>query len=154
MRRDVQFVRAIEVPYAKVRDRLRGDPAVVLGDGTDPEGRIIAPLTATLRDRQVERDLLIEIVAFDEPAGDALGSHLVLRGDASHHPGLFPKLDARFDAVPISDERTALFFVGTYDPPLGAVGRAIDAVALHRFAEESLRGLFERAGDRLEGSGE
>lgn len=152
-RRDVQFVRVIDAPYTKVRDRLRFDPATILGEGRADDGRITSPLCATLRGQTVERELLLEVVAFDEPDGLATGAHVVLRGDACHHPDLFPHLEARFDVVPVSDGRTALFFVATYTPPLGVVGAALDALALHRFAERSLHGLFARAGDRLEMQG-
>jgi hypothetical protein len=55
--------------------------------------------------------------------------------------------------VPVSDDRTALFFVATYRPPLGIVGGALDTAGFHHFAEDSLRGLFDRAADRLESAG-
>ncbi len=148
-RREVQFVITIDAPYGAVRDRLRDDPAALFGDARAEDGRTIAQLAATLRDRPIERDMLIEIVTFDEIEGAAPGSHLVFRGDASAHPEMFPHLEGRLDAMPMGDDRTALFFVGTYTPPLGPVGAAADAVALHRFAEESLLGLLHSTVDRI-----
>ena len=81
----------------------------------------------------------VEIVGFDGPAGQPARCHLIFRGDAGHHAGLFPHLEARLDAVPIPQEHTALFFVGTYKPPMGLLGGSVDALAPHHHAEESLR---------------
>ena len=148
-KREVQFVVTIDAPYSAVRDRLRDDPGAIFGDSRAEDGRTIAHLAATLRDRPVERDMLIEVVTFDEVEGAARESHLVFRGDASEHPELFPHLEGRLDAMPMGTERTAMFFVGTYTPPLGPVGGAVDAVALHRFAEESLLGLLHSTVDRI-----
>jgi hypothetical protein len=151
MKRDAQFVKAVDVPYPQVRDRLRDDPASVFHPGA-AEGRIAARLVAHLRGTAVARDIEIEIVAFDEPSGLAAGAHLMFRADASRHPDLFPHLEGRLDAVPVSATRTALFLIATYKPPLGVVGGAADALVLHRFAEESLSGLLDAIAGRLERS--
>jgi hypothetical protein len=75
----------------------------------------------------------------------------MLRGDASRYPDLFPHLEARLDAVPVAAERTALFLIATYKPPMGILGGAADAMVLHRFAEESLSNLLNGVAELLEG---
>ena len=147
MKRDVQFVRAIDVPYAMVRDQIRDAPDSLFGGNAEP---LVTPLTAHLRGTKVTREVTVEIVGFDEPDGAAAGAHLTFRADASKHPDLFPHLEARLDAAPVTDDRTALFLVATYKPPLGTVGGAIDALGLHRFAADSLEGLFDRIVAALE----
>ena len=118
MKRDVQFVQAIDASYEDVRNLLRDRTYWVLCGSDEP----VVALEARLGGTEITRDMDVEIVAFDEPAGVAAGAHLLFRGDASKHPDLFPHLEARLDAVPISDERTALFLVSTYKPPLGVLG--------------------------------
>lgn len=147
MKRDVQFVQAIDASYESVRDLLRERACWVLCGSDEPQVSLEAHLGGT----EITREMDVEIVAFDEPAGMAAGAHLLFRGDASKHPDLFPHLEARLDAVPISEERTALFLVSTYKPPLGVIGGAIDSLGLHRFAEESLHGLFTGIAERLGG---
>jgi len=132
-----------------VCDRLRDDPGAIFGETRADDGRKIARLAALLRDRPIEREMLIEVITYDETVGPAAEAHLVFRGDASHHRQLFPRLEGRLDALPVAGDRTALFFVGSYTPPLGPVGGAADAIALHRFAEESLLGLLHSAVDRI-----
>ena len=139
----------LRVPTSRLGIAFSAHPATLFGTETASDGRRVVHLAASLRDRPIERDMLVEVVSFDEIEGATRESHLVLRGDASHHPELFPHLEAQLDAVPIGRHSTALFFIGTYTPPLGPVGAAADAIALHRFAEESVRGMFGTAADRL-----
>jgi hypothetical protein len=40
--------------------------------------------------------------------------------------------------------------MGRYDPPLGAFGREIDRMLLHRLAEASVRFLLTRIAQRVE----
>ncbi len=42
---------------------------------------------------------------------------------------------------PLSATETQLEFAGTYEPPLGALGDALDAAIGHRIAEASVQGL-------------
>jgi len=125
MKRDIQYVRAIDAPYADVRDRLRDDAAAVIGDGEDP---IHASLIAEIRGTEISRPVTVEIIGFDEPDGAPAGAHLMFSADASHHADLFPHLEARLDAIPVTDERTALFLIVTYQPPLGVVGGVINSL--------------------------
>jgi hypothetical protein len=150
VRRDVQFVRSLQAPYRAVRELLRDRPAEALGGVRRSDAAVEVPLTATVRGTEVSRPVHIEVAGFDEPAGVSAGSHLLLRGDAVSRPGLFPHLECRIDAVPLGDERTALFLVATYKPPFGIVGGIADALALYRFGEASLERWFHSVGDRIE----
>lgn len=149
MRRDVQYLRTIDTPYAVVRSRLRDDAAGVFGERVDEGGRIVATVAAEFRGRHLEREIAVEVVVHESPEGPATGSHLVLRAAALEHPERYPTLEARFDALPLGEDRTALFFVAAYDPPLGWIGGAADTVALHRFAEVSMQRYFDGAAGRL-----
>ena len=52
-------------------------------------------------------------------------------------PSLFPRMIAKLSVYPLSREVTQLEFEGTYDPPLGLLGDAVDAFVGHRIAEAS-----------------
>jgi hypothetical protein len=47
-------------------------------------------------------------------------------------------MSAELDIYPITKSETQLDFKGEYDPPLGLMGKAIDAVVGHRIAEASV----------------
>ncbi len=147
MKRDAQFVRTIEVPYQRVRDQLRDDPASLFGTADEP---IHISLVARVRGTEISRDITVDVIGYDEPDAEAVGAHLMFSADASHHPDRFPHLEARLDAIPVTDGRTAVFVSATYKPPLGVVGGALNTAVLHRFAEQSLEDLFERIIGELE----
>lgn len=82
------------------------------------------------------------------------GIRVPLRWHAEEHPQWFPELEAELRLVPVGDAATELRLVGTYEPPLGALGALGDRVAGHRVAETALReflaGVAQRLTDALE----
>lgn len=52
--------------------------------------------------------------------------------------GLFPALDANITVTP-ADGRTILRLAGSYRPPLGTLGAALDTAILHRVATATIR---------------
>lgn len=67
-----------------------------------------------------------------------------LRWTAVGAESLFP--DMRADLILTQDgmDRTTMTLSGTYDPPLGVVGRALDRVLLGRVAEATVRNWVDR----------
>lgn len=63
----------------------------------------------------------------------------------------FPILQADLEVAPVGDE-TQLTLMGRYDPPLGALGRQLDRLLLHRVAQASVRSFLEGVGAALESS--
>jgi hypothetical protein len=57
---------------------------------------------------------------------------------AEQMPALFPSMTAEVSVTPLLSDETQVLLKGEYRPPLGPVGRAADAVALHRIAEASV----------------
>jgi hypothetical protein len=53
--------------------------------------------------------------------------------------GLFPRLDGELVVSEVGSELTQIVFRGSYDPPLGGVGEAVDRVLLHRLAEATVK---------------
>ena len=63
---------------------------------------------------------------------------LPVEWEASRSPRLFPVMKAEVSVYPITATETQIDFHGSYDPPMGALGTAMNAVAGHRIAEASV----------------
>ncbi len=61
-----------------------------------------------------------------------------LQWKAAKAPQLFPTMVAQLSAYPITDQETQLDFRGSYEPPLGILGKAFDVIVGHRIAEASV----------------
>jgi hypothetical protein len=59
-------------------------------------------------------------------------------------PGLFPEMEADLVLTDLGCDITQLTFRGSYRPPLGPLGRAVDRTLLHRFAETCVKGFVDR----------
>ena len=59
---------------------------------------------------------------------------------------LLPKLEADLEVGPLGRQRTQLAISARYRPPLGAVGRAVGRVLLHRVAETTVKDFLDRVG--------
>lgn len=70
---------------------------------------------------------------------------------ATAAPGLFPVLSADLEIAPLDPDLTQLTIQGRYEPPLGAVGRRIDRLLMHRVAEASVRAFLSRLVSTLAG---
>ena len=57
---------------------------------------------------------------------------------------LFPRLSADLVLSHVGKQRTRLALEGTYDPPLGPVGRTIDRIALKNVAEATVQDWVDR----------
>lgn len=66
---------------------------------------------------------------------------------------LFPQLDGELVVSEVGGDLTQVVFRGSYDPPLGGVGEALDRVLLHRLAEATVKrfvdALVAAVGDRI-----
>jgi hypothetical protein len=58
--------------------------------------------------------------------------------------GLFPVLDADIRVHPAEEQGTLLTLQGTYRPPLGGLGQALDRAILHRVAAATVRNFLHR----------
>ncbi len=74
-----------------------------------------------------------------------------LEWQATTAPGLFPVLSADLEIASLGEHMTQLTLHGRYDPPLGAVGRRMDRLLMHRIAEATVRGFLSRLADGLAG---
>ena len=67
-----------------------------------------------------------------------------IRWKATGIDALFPILDADLVVEPIGENLTQITLRGSYRPPLGAIGRLLDAALLHRLAEACVKDFLNR----------
>jgi hypothetical protein len=79
-----------------------------------------------------------------EPEVRGGGVVYAVRWTAVGAEALFPRLTADLTLSHVGPERTKLTLEGTYDPPLGPVGRAADRVMLRRVAEVTVQDWVDR----------
>jgi len=72
-----------------------------------------------------------------------------VRWSATGAEALFPKLEANLILIHLGPEMTSLSLEGTYEPPLGPLGRAADRVALRKFAEATVKDWIDRVAEAV-----
>jgi hypothetical protein len=132
-------------PYDQVRNALSKDALAVFRDATkSAESRaqsIAAELRVNIGSITVGTDIRIAIKKLEEKADQALAApvtRLQLEWEAASLPGLFPLMKGQLAIYPLTTTETQLDFSGRYEPPLGAVGKAMNAMVGHRLAEAAV----------------
>lgn len=67
-----------------------------------------------------------------------------VRWSANGAGALFPDLRAELVLSTLGNDQTSLTLDGTYEPPLGAMGRLLDRVVMGRVAEATVRNWVDR----------
>jgi hypothetical protein len=141
----------VKAPFAMVRDRLLEPRPHWLTDGATAayaEGeRLFLTISATRREMNVGKRVQVEL-----GAAYARGEGVVLPLSwwATGAQRLFPTLDADLELMPLGPDQVMLTLMGRYDPPLGALGRGVDRLVLHRIAEACVRSFLHRTAASLE----
>jgi hypothetical protein len=87
-----------------------------------------------------------ELARTEESAGIALRWEAIGPGG-----GLFPVLDADVRLTPAGEHVTLLSMAGSYRPPLGSLGKALDQAILHRVAAATIRRFVAQVAARIGG---
>ena len=103
-----------------------------LGFGS-PAARISKQVEVTLGQPEVAGHWLVIPVAWRAPGPSQL----------------FPVLDAKLTVEPLGTHSSKLWLGGSYQPPLGALGREIDAAVMHNVAEATIKEFVESVAARL-----
>jgi len=72
------------------------------------------------------------------------GFVMPLQWAATGSTELFPVMQADVEIEPLGAQASQLRFSGSYDPPLGSVGRRLDRLLLHQLAEATVRALLKQ----------
>jgi hypothetical protein len=143
--REIRCYDYVNHPYEQVRDALSHDALAVFQSATKAAASRAQSVAAELRvdigGIAVEADIKIHVKNIEEKGREAMTApvtRLRLEWEAAKMPRLFPFMRADLAIYPLTSTETQLDFSGVYEPPLGAVGKAVNAVAGHRIAEVSV----------------
>lgn len=143
--REIRCYDYVNHPYARVRDALCKDVLRVFQSATKAAASraqsIASELRVDLGGISVEAEIKIAVHSIEEKAPDAISpraTRLQLEWEAATLPRLFPFMKAELSVYPLTATETQLDFLGLYEPPLGALGKAVNAVVGHRIAEVSV----------------
>ena len=143
--REIHCYDYVNHPYQRVRDALSKDALAVFQSATKAAASRARSVASELRidigGIAVEAEIVISIQKIEEQVSDALAgpvTRLQLEWQAAKMPSLFPLMKAELSMYPLTATETQLDFRGVYEPPLGAVGKAMNAIVGHRIAEVSV----------------
>ena len=132
-------------PYERVRDVLKKNALTVFQSATKAAASraqsVAAELHVDFGGIGVKTDINISLQNIEEKPGDAGSSpatRLLLEWEAASMPRLFPLMKGALSIYPLTSTETQLDFSGVYEPPFGAVGKTMNAIAGHRIAEVSV----------------
>lgn len=130
-------------PYSQVCDALRLKSSAVFHEATTSAesraGEVAAGLHVQFAGFEVTKNVKINIKSYTEIETNVGKKMSVqLEWQAAESSGLFPSMTAQMEIYPITKSETQLDFHGEYEPPLGIMGKAIDAIIGHRIAEASV----------------
>ena len=132
-------------PYGQVKEALSANALAIFERATRSAADRASDVSAELRVRlgavEIAADIAIEVteVAGARSPANQPATRLDLTWKSRRSPDLFPAMTGSLWAYALSPRETQLELTGSYDPPLGLLGDAIDAIALHRIADESVR---------------
>jgi hypothetical protein len=142
--------------YEQVRNALSKDAPAVFQSATKAAAARAQSVASELRvdigGIAIEADIRVcvkDIAVKDrEGMSDPL-TRLQLEWEAAAMPRLFPLMKADLFIYPLTSTETQLDFKGLYEPPFGALGKAVNAVVGHRIAEASVHRFVTEVAEHL-----
>lgn len=143
--RDVRSFDYVNHPYDAVREAVTADAPALFRSATRAAADRARSVASELRVRvagiEVGKEVEISVDRIEDverspTTGPATRIHL--SWEAAEQTRLFPLMHAILSLYPLTSTETQLDFSGRYDPPLGPVGKAIDAAVGHRIADASV----------------
>jgi len=142
--REIRCFDYVNHPYGQVREVLSKDALAIFQSatkGATSRARSIASeLRVDLSGIALEAEIIISVKSVEEKTGEMAApvTRLQLEWQAAKMPSLFPLMKAELSIYPLTASETQLDFSGVYEPPFGALGKAMNAVAGYRIAEVSV----------------
>ncbi|HEV7218787.1 MAG TPA: hypothetical protein VGN39_07925 [Terriglobales bacterium] len=143
--REIRCYDYVNHPYERVRDALKQDALAVFQSATKAAASraqsIAAELHVDVGGIGVKTDIKISVKSVEEQVHGGVANpttRLLLEWEAAAMPRLFPLMRAELSVYPLTATETQLDFSGLYEPPFGAVGKAMNAMVGHRIAEVSV----------------
>jgi hypothetical protein len=158
MNREIRSYDYVNHPYAAVRDALMKDAAGVLRAATNAaasRARAVAvALHVSMGPLDIGAEIAVTLGEIREQTYDALIPRITripINWSAAQRAALFPIMNAELSVYPLTATETQLDFLGHYEPPLGIIGGALDAMAGHRIAEASVHRFVADVANYLRG---
>lgn len=154
--REIRSYDYVNHPYDRVRDVLKQNAVAVFQSATKAAAfraeSVAAELHVDFAGLGVKADINIMVKGVEEKPADATSSastKLLLEWEAATLPRLFPLMQGELSIYPLTSTETQLDFCGTYEPPFGAVGKTMNALAGHRIAEASVHRFVSNVAGHL-----
>lgn len=154
--RDIRCYDYVNHPYAAVRDALKADAVRVFQRATTAASSraesVAAELHVKLGELDIGAPIKISVERIEErpqSLSAPVTTILELKWEAAKAARLFPLMKAELSVYPLTGKETQLDFFGHYQPPLGALGGALDSLAGHRIAEASVDQFLKDVGRYL-----
>jgi hypothetical protein len=132
-------------PYQQVRGALIKDAPAVFQSATKAAASRAQSIASELRidigGIGIDADIRVSVknIEVKDPAAMSRpATKLQLEWVAVSVPRLFPVMKADLSIYPLTATETQLDFKGVYEPPLGLLGDALNAMVGHRIAEVSV----------------
>lgn len=154
MQRPLYAYEYVRQPFDEVARLLAEDPASILQAATDlavdHAESLRTELSVKIGNFEIGRDITIETGEF-EPRS-MLAVAIPLRWRATSHGALFPSMTGTLElqALSLRSPLTQVTLVGTYEPPLGVLGAAGDALIGRHIAEATVHRFVDDVATRIE----
>lgn len=156
MLKEIRSFDYVNHPYERVRDALTNDAPSVFSSATQAAASrtqsVAAALHVNIAGLEVAKDVDISIKNIEEDSVGASATprtRLAIEWAAASSPGLFPMMKAELAVYPLTATETQLDFHGNYEPPLGWLGSAVDAVVGNKIAEASVHRFVSQVAEYL-----
>lgn len=143
--RQIRCYDYVNRPYERVRDAVTKNALAVFQSATKNAASRAESVAAELRvdfgGIGIKTDIKIVVRGVEEKPPDSVSTPtttLQLEWEAATMPRLFPLMKGELSVYPLTSTETQLDFLGDYEPPFGAVGKTMNAIAGHRIAEASV----------------
>jgi hypothetical protein len=147
----IQDFMQIDRDFDEIRARVRADPrgliAASAGAAYRHGERVSLRLTPLLGIPRLDKSIDVDLA---EPYEREDRLVVPMHWWAPGATRLFPHLDGDLEFAPLGAKTSQITLMGSYDPPLGFVGRRADVLLLHRVAEASVRSFLVRVCRNLE----
>jgi hypothetical protein len=143
-------------PYEQVRAALEKDAVMVFQSATNTAisraRAVVSQLRVDLGVIVIATDINVSVTGVEESNSELMSTRVTrvqLEWQAAGMPALFPVMKAQLAVYPLTATETQLDFSGVYEPPLGIVGKAVDAAIGYRIAEASVHRFINEVGAYL-----
>lgn len=145
--------------YEAVRDALAADPVAVFRAATKSASsraeKVAVELRVDIAGVKIAKDVVVAVKGVVEETARVRKPQrtvVELEWEAAKSKRFFPFMHAELVLWPLTATETQLDLNGRYEPPLGALGKAIDSLVGHRIAEACVKRFLEEVAQHLRGT--